>query len=232
MKVANYLKLSTIDFPERLSAVIFTKGCNLSCPFCHNRELKEFEGDDFMNMEDIVCELLERKDQVDAVVFSGGEPTLQEDLLFWLGVFKEQGFSVKLDTNGTCPEVLEAALEAGLVDYVAMDVKSCPSGYGEVVGMACPNPGIIQNIEWSLNLLAMYNTPYELRTTLIKEHHDPERVITMAKWLGQESPWYLQQYRPPHWASGLFKEAYTREQMEQLKKELVAVTGFNDISLR
>lgn len=232
MKVASYLNLSTIDYPNRLSAVIFTKGCNLSCPYCHNRERVDFSGDDFLSMEDIAWEIIQRKDQVDAVVFSGGEPTLQEDLVFWMSVFKEEGFLVKLDTNGTRPDVLEKVLESDAVDYIAMDIKSCPSGYNEVIGFDEPSPEVVQNIEWSLNILSMSTVPYELRTTLIKEHHDPERVITMAKWLGHAPPWVLQQYNPPVHVIKSFEEAYTSQQMEQLRKEIVAITGFSSICLR
>ena len=192
MHIHGLQKLAMVDYPGKLAATVFTGGCDLRCPFCHNAllvtrlaetpEIPEREVLDF---------LASRRGLLDGVVLSGGEPLLQPDAADFLQKVRELGFSVKLDTNGCHPAALADILDRGLADYVAMDVKNSPARYAETVGV----PGFdLTPVEESVQLLRRSAVEYEFRTTLVRELHTPEDLDAIAAWLEGSPRYFLQNF--------------------------------------
>jgi pyruvate formate lyase activating enzyme len=179
------------DFPGKVAAVIFVRGCNLRCPYCHNPQLLSPSSDgQEMSETDFFSFLSSRRGKLSGVVVSGGEPTLQSDLPQFLAKVRGMGFAVKLDTNGTDPSMLALLLTGNLVDYVAMDLKDLPEAYPEWLGQADP-----QKIRTSLALLRASRISHELRTTVASPRISLSRLETMAK-LVAGSRWFLQEASP------------------------------------
>ena len=173
-------KMTLLDYPGKIACTVFLGGCNFRCPFCHNSELFMGKPEKLMEDEAFFAFLKSRKGLLDGVCVSGGEPTLYKDLPEFLAKIKEQGFLVKLDTNGSRPEVVKQLVEQGLVDYIAMDVKNSPAMYAQTVGLEHLD---LAPIEESLRLLIGGSTAYELRTTLISQLHDAQSIQDMGQWL-------------------------------------------------
>lgn len=166
MKIGGLIKFTLIDYPGRVACVVFTQGCNFRCRYCHNPELVyPHLLQPSLPQEEVLAFLRRRQGSLEGVVVSGGEPTLQPDLLDFLAEVKQLGYVVKLDTNGSRPEVLRQALEKGLVDYVAMDLKAPLEKYAVVTGVAC-EPALLRQ---SMALLQSSGVAYEFRTTYDKE---------------------------------------------------------------
>lgn len=191
MEILGIEKMSMVDYKDKICATIFTGGCNFRCPFCHNSGLVQKEYNP-INEQEIFDYLESRKKLLDAVVVSGGEPTLQRDLDRFIKKLKNMGYLVKLDTNGTNPTCLENLFKEKLVDYVAMDIKNDFENYSTVAGV---QNAAVENIKKSLKLLKEYEVDYELRTTLIKEFHGIENIKRMAKDLQGEKILYLQKFK-------------------------------------
>lgn len=172
--------MTLLDFPEKVACTVFLGGCNFRCPFCHNGGLLDGDAPEVMQEEDLLNFLKGRQGLLDGVCVTGGEPTLSPELPQLLAEIKALGFAVKLDTNGSRPEVLKAVVNAGLVDYVAMDVKNCPERYAATVGMAKVS---MEAIEQSLRFLMEGKVDYELRTTVVQQLHDEGAVLDMGRWL-------------------------------------------------
>ena len=170
MAIVGIDKLSLLDYEDKVSVVLFAQACNMRCPFCHNgAAVLGASKQDEIDFDEILAFLKTRKGLVDAVVFSGGEPTMLEDLKVKIKAVKDLGFLIKLDTNGTNPELLEELLDEGLLDYVAMDIKNCPNLYAETCGLKFIN---VDNIKKSISLIMNKAKDYEFRTTLVKEFHE------------------------------------------------------------
>ena len=164
MRLAHYEPLSLTDFPGRLATTVFTVGCNFACPYCHNPELVTVREDTPQLTEETFFAFLKRRrGKLNGVCITGGEPTLHADLAGFVERIRALGYAVKLDTNGSNPEVLGHLLETNSLDYVAMDVKAPPSGYSEMTG----NPYALVLAEASIRLLAESNTVHEYRTTVL-----------------------------------------------------------------
>ncbi len=192
MIVAGLEKNSLVDYPGKVAAVVFTQGCNLRCWYCHNQELIPTDGKAQVNPDFLNAFLEARKDLLGGVVVTGGEPTLQPDLLDFLEQLKGLGYEVKLDTNGTRPDVLFEAIKRDLVDYVAMDIKAPAATYHMVTGRRYDPKGI----ETSVRMLMTGKTSYEFRTTC-HGSMTLDCVEAIAREIRGASAWYLQQYRPP-----------------------------------
>ena len=178
--IAGLQKMTLLDYPGRVACTVFLQGCNYACPFCHNSELLCFDAEPFMQEEELLAFLQKRKGILDGVCITGGEPTLYGGLENLLRQIKALGYRVKLDTNGSKPAVLRQLLEAGLVDYVAMDVKNGPRHYAQTTGV----PGLkLEHVEESLRFLIGGMAEYELRTTLVRQLHDEASVGEMGRWL-------------------------------------------------
>ena len=192
MHIHGLQKLAMVDYPGKLAATVFTGGCNLRCPFCHNALLvtRLAEAPEIPEA-DVLAFLASRKGLLDGVVLSGGEPLLQPDAAGFLRQVREMGFAVKLDTNGCYPEALAAILEAGLADYVAMDIKNRREKYAETVGV----PGFdTAPVEESVRLLERSGVDHEFRTTLVRELHTAEDLDAIALWLSGAPRYFLQNF--------------------------------------
>jgi len=197
MKIAGIQKNSFVDYPGKVAAVIFTRGCNMNCYFCHNRHLlTECEGEQYDDSE-ILSFLNDRKKFLDAVVISGGEPTLQPGLAEFIRKIKALGFLVKLDTNGTRPGILKELIDEGIIDYAAMDIKAPFERYEEI----CGTPVDIERIQESINLLMQGRIEYEFRTTVVPELTE-EDIIKISGRIKGARLYILQQYRQPPLGSG------------------------------
>lgn len=185
-------KLTLLDYPEKVACTIFTGGCNFRCPFCHNASLvTHLEDAERIPEEEVFAFLRKRSGILDGVCITGGEPLLQKDLESFIRSIKALGFSVKLDTNGSFPELLKHLAEEGLVDYVAMDLKNSKQKYASTVGI----PGFdLAPIEESVSFLMEGKTPYEFRTTVVREFHQKDDFTEIGKWIQGASAYYLQQF--------------------------------------
>ena len=179
MKIVGIQKLTLLDYPGRVACTVFLGGCNFRCPYCHNWELLG-DAEEVMTVEELLSFLRKRQGILDGVCITGGEPTLHPELPALLRAVRELGYAVKLDTNGYRPEVLGALLNAGLLDYVAMDLKNGPEDYGETVGLAHAD---LAKIRESIGLLMASGIEFELRTTVVKPLHCAESITSMADWL-------------------------------------------------
>lgn len=193
MKICGLQKLAMVDYPGKLAATVFTGGCNLRCPFCHNALLvtKLAENPESHSAEEVLAFLKSRKGLLDGVVLSGGEPLLQPDAADFLQAVRDMGYAVKLDTNGCYPEVLAGILERGLVDYVAMDIKNSRQKYALTVGLPLFD---LTPVEESLRLLRQSGVDYELRTTIVKEFHTADDIRAIGEWCQGAPHYYLQNF--------------------------------------
>lgn len=183
--ISGLQKMTLLDFPGKVACTVFLQGCNYRCPFCHNSDLLPGKGEAFMSEEAFIAFLERRQGLLDGVCVSGGEPTLYPGLQQLLKAIKSLGYAVKLDTNGSRPEILREVVRKGLVDYVAMDVKNSPARYAETVGLSRFDLG---PTEESLRFLIGENVDYELRTTVVKPLHDAASIQDMGAWLGALVP--------------------------------------------
>ena len=180
MKIGGLLKFSLIDYPGKISAVIFTQGCNFFCPYCHNPELVVPERFCKPIPEETVLDFLaKRVGQIEGVVITGGEPTVQKDLIAFLQKVKAMGYPIKLDTNGSNPDVLEKIFEFHLVDYIAMDVKASLEKYVKLTSLkGCP-----ELISRSISTILGSQVAHEFRTTLarpIVPEEDLPKIVSLV----------------------------------------------------
>ena len=191
MLIKGLQKLTLLDFPEKMACTVFTFGCNFRCPFCHNASLvlSGRATEDSISEEDLFAFLQKRRGILEGVCVTGGEPTLMPDLLPFLQRIKDLGYAVKLDTNGSRPEVLKAAVEAELVDYVAMDIKNSLARYGETVGISSFDTTPVQA---SAAFLLEGHVPFEFRTTLVAGLHTPADLAEVGAWLAGNEAFFLQ----------------------------------------
>ena len=184
MKIPGIQKMTLLDYPGKVACTVFLGGCNFRCPYCHNSELLSGEIEGVMEREALVQLLQKRRGLLDAVCISGGEPTLQPELEDLVRQIKAMGYLVKLDTNGSRPEVLRCLVEAGLVDYVAMDIKNAPQRYSETAGAEVN----LSAIEESILFLLQGAVDYEFRTTVAEQLHTREDIAAIGAWLKNLSP--------------------------------------------
>ena len=193
MRISGLQKMTLLDYPGLVACTVFTGGCNLRCPFCHNASLvlPEREADETDEAE--VFRFLEkRQGMLDGVAVTGGEPLLHADLPDFLRRVRALGYRIKLDTNGTFPDRLRAVVEEGLVDRVAMDVKNAPLLYGKTVGL---HRFDIAPVEHSKDYLLEGHVEYEFRTTVVRGLHTAESLLAAARWIEGAREYYLQQYK-------------------------------------
>lgn len=184
MIISGLQKMTLLDYPGKVACTVFLQGCNFRCPFCHNSDLLTAHAQQSITEDELLSFLGKRRGLLDAVCISGGEPTLQEDLPGFLRAIRALGYSVKLDTNGSRPDMLRRLLDERLVDYVAMDVKNSPDRYAMTCGMEHMD---LTPIEESLRLLMRGVVPYELRTTVSVPLHDEASIRRMGEWLASLS---------------------------------------------
>lgn len=192
MRICGLQKLSMVDYPGKLAATVFTGGCNLRCPFCHNALLvTRLDETPEIPEQEVLDFLASRRGLLDGVVLSGGEPLLQPGAAEFLKKVRELGFSVKLDTNGCYPAPLADILARGLADYVAMDIKNSPERYGETVGRSGLD---LAPFRESVSFLLSGAVDYEFRTTVVRELHDGDSFRAIGPWLSGARRYYLQSF--------------------------------------
>lgn len=196
MVIAGLQKMTLLDYPGKVACTVFLQGCNFRCPFCHNRDLLD-TAPETIDQAELFAFLNKRKGLLDAVCISGGEPTLQPNLETLIRKIKAIGYAVKLDTNGSRPDVLKHLVAHGLLDYVAMDIKNSPAQYANTIGINTPD---LNAIAESLFFLLGDTVDYELRTTVVKELHDEQSFAELGQW--------LQHISPTHKAKRFFLQAY------------------------
>ena len=194
MEIAGFVKLSAIDFPGKLSCVVFVQGCNLRCIYCHNAHLVPFKKGR-IPPESIISYISENREFLDGVVVTGGEPLAQKGIRRFLKDVKKLGVSVKIDTNGFFPEELRGLIQFGLVDYVAVDVKAplIPEEYSFIAGRKVLENDI-DRLKKTISLLSHEKISGEFRTTIIESYHTPERVESIVNELPANATYILQQF--------------------------------------
>jgi pyruvate formate lyase activating enzyme len=224
MKIGGFQKVSLIDYPGRISAVVFTQGCNFRCPFCHNPELVDPER--FMDLipeKEILSFLEKRKGRLDAVVITGGEPTMQPELIPFILHLKAMGYLIKLDTNGTHPDLLAEMLDKKLLDYVAMDIKAPLERYGAVTKTNTDR----DRIRRSISLIMGSGTDYEFRTTAVKPLLAPEDLEEIGRLIPGAKRFVLQKFVPTKTLDRDFlgKPSYSDGELKLIVDKLAAIVG-------
>ena len=185
VKIAGLQKMTLLDFPGKVACTVFLQGCNFRCPFCHNSDLLGAPKAVGIEEQELLDFLKKRRGLLDGVCITGGEPTLQPELPQLLAAIKGMGYAVKLDTNGSNPDMLKNLVRGGLLDYVAMDIKNCEARYGDTVGV--PKPALAKMRE-SMAFLMTGDLDYEFRTTVVDEFHDETAIREMGNWLKELVP--------------------------------------------
>lgn len=219
MIISGLVKTSLVDYPGVPCTTIFTPGCNLSCPFCHNRSLVVETGSSLSHsIDDILHTLSKRIRYIQAICITGGEPTLQKELIPFMERVKELGIKIKLDTNGTHPKMLREVIRQQLTDYIAMDIKNSKERYLETAG----NDHLdIALVEESISILKNTSVPYEFRTTLVKEFHTAEDIIKIGHWIQGANLYILQNYSYTNNQVSPFKfTSYTKNEVEWIVDNL------------
>ena len=215
MLVAGMEKITLLDYPEKLACIIFTQGCNFKCPFCQNSDLIKCNQKGNISEEEVFEYLNKRKNVLDGVVITGGEPTIQKDLKEFIKKVKELGLLVKLDTNGFRPDILEDLINDNLIDYVAMDIKNSLEKYSETSGIKNINT---QNILKSIAIIKMSNINHEFRTTIIKEHHDNKDIENILKIIGHNSKYYLQNFKNSEYVLDKSLHGFSDEELKEMQE--------------
>ena len=185
-------KLTLLDYPGQVACTIFAHGCNLRCPFCHNALLvTDIRDADIIPEDEVLSYLKKRAGILDGVCITGGEPCLQADLPDFIKKIKSLGLSVKLDTNGTRPDILRTLVKDGLLDYVAMDIKNSREKYADAIGIADFD---ISPIEESVAFLLEGHVDYEFRTTVVRELHTIEDIGKIGEWISGAPRYFLQNF--------------------------------------
>ena len=195
MRISGLQKMTLLDYPGKIACTVFLSGCNFRCPFCHNGELLD-AAQPVMEEQEFLAFLAKRQGLLEAVCVSGGEPTLQPGLPVLLEKIKAMGYLIKLDTNGSNPEVLKEQVSRGLLDYVAMDIKNAPDLYEQTAGAAVH----LDRVEESIRYLMKDHVDYEFRTTVVAQLHNEEAIARMGTWIASLAPgkkvkrWFVQPF--------------------------------------
>lgn len=218
MRIGGFTKQSMLDYPGKIASIIFTQGCSLRCPFCHNPTL--VEGDATIPEEAVFSHLQRNQKILDGVVVTGGEPTIHKDLPRFLRAIKERGLAVKLDTNGTNPVMLNKVINDGLVDYVAMDIKAplTLNSYQKLCGKRLNATDLVA-IKESVIAVKQSGLPHEFRTTVIKELHTKEDILAIATAV-KGSTYYVQVFKNTTTLDPAFSQytSYSKQELMEMTK--------------
>ncbi len=212
MKISGYNKCSFIDYEGHIASVVFTSSCNMTCPYCYNKELLDLET---LREDDIFEHLLKRRGELTGVVICGGEPSMHADLPRFIRRIKELGFDVKLDTNGSNPEMLKKLIKEELIDYIAMDIKAIAEKYKDMTGLS------FDKVSESIDIIRKFGK-YEFRTTAFPSitHDDFRKLCEIHK----DDNYFIQQYKE---VNGIELKPYTKEFFDNLVEEYgVKLRGF------
>jgi len=219
MKIGGLQKVSLIDYPGLICAIVFLQGCNFKCPYCHNPELvdpplfktgiKEKNVLEFLNL---------RRGKIDAVTITGGEPTIQNDLESFIRQVKNMGFAVKLDTNGSHPQVIKALLAEKLLDFIAMDIKAPLEKYKNIVNAQVDT----EQIKESIGLILKAKIPYEFRTTIVESQLEENDILQIAKLIAGANNYVLQKFVSSKTLDSKFlkEKSFSDEKLQKMKNHL------------
>lgn len=213
MKIAGFQKLTLLDFPGKVACILFTQGCNFRCPYCQNSGLIGHENEELISEEEIFSYLNKRKGVIDGVVVSGGEPTVQPDLEAFMRKIKDMGFLVKLDTNGSNPELIEKLIKDGVVDYIAMDIKNVLPLYISVASVKAST----EKLKRSIEIIKSSSIDHEFRTTIIKNIHDIDKMKEICSYVGGDKM-YLQNFEQSENVLGKNLESFSKEELIKISK--------------
>jgi len=221
IEIGGLQKTTLIDYPGKVACTVFLIGCNFRCPFCYSSELvlpERIKLQPRIPEKEFFDFLEERKGLLEGVVICGGEPTIHKDLPKFIKKNKKIGYLIKLDTNGSNPEMLKQLTAEGLVDYVAMDIKAPKEKYDKATGVKVK----IRDIEKSIDILKQGKIEYEFRTTVVPTIHLKEDVIEIAKWLSPAKKYFLQNFRPEKTINSEFKKIkpYSEDFLIEIQKEI------------
>ena len=217
MKIGGLIKTSLIEYPGRISAVIFTQGCNFRCPYCHNPELVDPALFNTPIAESEIFDFLERrKKYLEAIVITGGEPCLQKDLIDFIRRVKDMGYLVKLETNGSLPEVISQITEKGIVDFISMDVKGPLDKYSIIAGVKVD----ISKIKESIDLIISSDIDSEFQTTVVKSMLEKEDFEKIGSLIEGAKIYTLQKFVPSKTLNPAFldEKTYSDEELEEIRK--------------
>jgi pyruvate formate lyase activating enzyme len=231
MLIGGLQKLTLIDYPGKVAAVLFTLGCNFRCPFCQNPELVDpmkMKGQPQVKEKALFDFLKSRKGLLDGICITGGEPTIQPTLVNFIKKIKQEGFLVKLDTNGSQSKILEKLFQERLLDFIAMDIKGSPERYPKAVGKQIN----LENIFRSIDLIQASGIDYEFRTTIVPTLVNKKEIKKIGQWLKGSKVFALQQFRiektlDPFWQK---IEPYSEKELRELTE--VARPYFQEVELR
>ena len=214
MEIKALQKTTLLDFPTKVACTVFTGGCNFRCPFCHNASLViNPDYSKTIDMDSLFSYLKKRKGILDGVCITGGEPLLQKDIDLFMRNVHDIGLAVKLDTNGSFPEILSGLIDEGLVDYVAMDIKAPKDKYAKV----CGTDKFTDKVAQSVDILMRGKVEFEFRTTVVRELHDADDFEEIGKWIEGAPKYFLQQFKD---SGDLIDKssfsAYSKEEMEDM----------------
>lgn len=191
MNICGYQKTTLLDYPGHVAATIFTGGCNFRCLFCHNSDLL-LNPSTIISEEEIFTFLKKRKNILSGICITGGEPTLQKDLIEFIEKVRSLGYKIKLDTNGYRPQIISELLNKNLLDYIAMDIKAGYSNYANICGVSNLN---IETIKESISMIENSGIDYEFRTTIVKELHTEQDFQEISEMLSPKSSYYIQSFK-------------------------------------
>ncbi len=221
IEIGGLQKTTLIDYPGRLAATVFLCGCNFRCPFCYSRELvlpEEIKKQPKISEKEFFDFLKEKKGLLEGIVICGGEPTIHQDLPDFIKKIKDLGYLVKLDTNGSNPEMLKRLIGEKLIDYTAMDVKGPKEKYDEAAGVKVD----MRKIGESMAILKEEKVGFEFRTTVVPTIHAKEDIVKIAKWIGPAKKYYLQSFRPEKTVDPKFEKVkpYPKDYLPEIKEEI------------
>lgn len=231
MNIASFQKFTLVDYPGKVATTVFTVGCNFRCSFCHNPELvtsswSTVHGND--SEKDFFKFLKSRKGKLEAVCITGGEPTLQKDLIDFMVKIKKMGFLVKLDTNGMRPDVLKKALDMKVVDYVAMDIKNSLKNYEKTV---CAQVDL-DRIKMSAEMIMSSRVDYDFRTTVVPGIHREKDFEEIAEWIGGAKKYFLQRFRDMKTLDADLKNKIKGKKLDLEKIQKKLKKHFGEVGIR
>jgi len=223
MKIAGLQKQSLIEYPGKISAVIFIAGCNFRCPWCYVPDLvlpERIKKNKIIPQKEVFSFLKERKKFLEAVALTGGEPTIHKQLPDFIRKIKKMNYLIELETNGTNPEMINYLIDKKLIDYLAMDIKQDLNfdKYNQIVGNVLTKK-LFENIKKSINILLTGKIDYEFRTTLMKEFHKKEEIIEICKKIKNAKIYYLQNFEKKETISGKSFTPFSKEEILEIAKE-------------
>lgn len=215
MKISGFDKLTLLNYPDKVACTIFTSGCNLRCPFCHNSGLVTNNYNE-ISFDSIYEYLKKRIGILDGVCITGGEPLIHADIKDYIKKIKDLGYLVKIDTNGCNPKLLKELIDLKLVDYIAMDIKNIYSKYDITSGVKVN----IDNIKKSISIIENSGIDYEFRTTIVKEFHSTEDIKEILSYISSNSNYYIQNFKNSNDVFNKNLSSFSEDELVEMKNKI------------